>query len=118
MIFTIFVKTKSLHTLAEVVRESCEGMLIDGRPRRVELRGENVKDVLEEQYAIDVFTEVMGEKEMRLLFSIATVNEEIKVIYVSCPETDLIEFLIVNLLGRFGWDRVKWLCIPEENFNM
>ena len=117
MVFTIFVKTKSLHTLAEVVRESCEGMLIDGRPRRVELRGENVKDVLEEQYAIDVFAEVMGEKEMQLLFSIATVNEEIKVIYVSYPETDvayLVEFLIVNLLERFGWDRVKWLHIPEE----
>lgn len=74
-----------------------------------------------EQYAIDVYIEVKGKTDMELFCSVATVNEEIKVIYISDIETendfssaDFIEALIVKLLDSFGWDRVRWLRIPED----
>jgi len=121
VVFTIFVKTKSLHTLAETVKTTCEGMLLDGRLRKVELAGENVKDALMEQDAIDVYIEVKGKKETELFCSVATINEELKVIYISDIETendfllaDFIESLIVELLDSFGWDRVRWLYVPED----
>ena len=121
VVFTIFVKTKSLYTLAEVVKTTCEAMPLYGRMRQVELRGENVEDLLKEPYAIDVYIEVKGKRKKKLLFSVATINDELKVIYVSEIETendfllaDFIESLIIQLLDNFGWDRVRWLYVPED----
>jgi hypothetical protein len=123
-----------LHLVAEAVREGCEGLCIGGdveverekigitpHLRKVVLRGENVENPLEEKYAIDVYVDFDGRPQM--LFSIATVNEEIKAVYLTkdisdvehCTKymvADFVHNVIESLLEKFGWDNVKWLFIP------
>lgn len=131
---SIFVRSKSLRLVAEAVKEVCEGLcindeveIVEGKIgitphlRKVVLRGENVENPLEEKYAIDVYVDFDGRPQM--LFSIATINEEIKAIYLTkdisdveyrtkYTAADFVHDVIETLLEKFGWDNVKWLFIP------
>jgi hypothetical protein len=121
MICSIFVRSKSLQLVADAVKEACEGICVEEELRKVTLRGENVENPLEEEYAIDVYVEFDGTPE--LLFSIGkTRNEEIITVEVlkdtedfevctGYAVADFVHDVIEVLLEKFGWDNVKWLFI-------
>ena len=124
MPFSIFVKTKNLHSVAEVVKETCSGFLIENTTRKVKLVGENVENPLEEKYAIDVYVE-FGLGTLKMLFSVVKLNKKIVVIRAlkrlgkTCSVTgdaiaDFIAQLTEELIEKFGFDNVKWLNVPYK----
>ena len=120
MLCSVFVRAASLYRVAEAVEEACKGSSIEGREAMVILRGEGAENPEEETEAINVYVDFDGR--LQLLFSVVSLNEEIKAIHVLrdtedfvvegyITAADLVYDLIEILLEKFGWDNVKWLLL-------